>query len=286
MNSMTGFGRATTTVRGRRLSVEIRSVNHRGFDAKVRARELDGACEVEILRALRAAVARGAVLVSVREDGGALQALDLERVRAVHAALEALRGELRLAEPVGLSTVAAFLAGPAGAPAGPDVTWDELRPAVEEALRGLAATRAEEGAALAQDLGRRVETLRSIVSLIGTAAAPLPTRAARRLEERLAALDAVPAVDPVRLAQEVALLAERLDVTEELVRLDAHLGHLERLLGQEAEPAGRKMDFVVQEIGRELNTIGSKVQDAELASLVIEGKAELEKIREQAQNVE
>jgi len=92
-------------------------------------------------------------------------------------------------------------------------------------------------------------------------------------------------VEPARLAQEIALLAERLDVSEELVRLRTHLEHLNRLL-EESAASGRKMDFVIQEVGRELNTVGSKVQDADIAALVIEGKAELEKIREQAQNIE
>jgi uncharacterized protein (TIGR00255 family) len=113
----------------------------------------------------------------------------------------------------------------------------------------------------------------------------LPTRAARRLEERLTALAAEVSVDPARLAQEVALLAERLDVSEELVRLETHLRHLNELL-EDSGASGRKMDFVIQEIGRELNTVGSKVQDADIAAQVIEGKAELEKIREQAQNIE
>lgn len=283
---MTGFGRAAVAVGSRRFVVEIRAVNHRGVDVKVRGRELDAACETELVRAVRAAVERGAVAVSVREEGSAAGEVDAERVRAVHRALEGLRQELRLDGAVDLRTIAAFLsfAGEGGADEG--VSWETLRPAVAEALKGLAAMRAREGQALAADLAGRHGRLRATVESIRKAAGALPTRAARRLEERLATLAADVAVDPARLAQEVALLAERLDVSEELVRLDSHLAHLARLLEGEGGPAGRKMDFVIQEIGRELNTVGSKVQDAEIAGLVIEGKAELEKIREQAQNIE
>jgi uncharacterized protein (TIGR00255 family) len=282
---MTGFGRAAVTVGSRRFAVEVRSVNNRGIDVKVRGREIDAACEIEIIRAVRTTVERGAVAVSVREDAGASAAVNADRVRAVHQSLEAIRGELGLTDPVDLRTVAAFLGEGASAEAGPGVTWEALRPAVTEALAGLGAMRAREGAALAVDLRARLQRLDTIVGSIAAAATSLPTRAGRRLHERLAALAADVSVDPARLAQEIALLAERLDVSEELVRLGTHLGHLGRLL-EEASAAGRKMDFVIQEIGRELNTVGSKVQDAEIAALVIEGKAELEKIREQAQNIE
>jgi uncharacterized protein (TIGR00255 family) len=283
MNSMTGFGRAAVTVGSRRFVVEIRSVNNRGVDVKVRGRELDAACEIEIIRAVRAAVERGAVSLGVREDGAA-GSLPAERIRAMHQSLESLRADLGLLGPIDLGTVAAFL-GEAAAETGPGLTWEALRPAVTEALAALTAMRGREGAALADDLRARLGRLAGTVAAIGGAAAALPTRAARRLQERLAALSAEVALDPTRLAQEVAILAERLDVSEELVRLQTHLEHLTKLLGDSAA-SGRKMDFVIQEIGRELNTVGSKVQDADIAALVIEGKAELEKIREQAQNIE
>jgi uncharacterized protein (TIGR00255 family) len=119
-------------------------------------------------------------------------------------------------------------------------------------------------------------------------AAAIPGRAARRLEERLAALVAsTPAIEPARLAHEVAVLAERLDVSEELVRLGAHFDHLGQLLeGKGPDTPGRRIDFLAQEIGREFNTLGGKIQDAAISALVIDGKAELEKLREQAQNIE
>jgi uncharacterized protein (TIGR00255 family) len=168
------------------------------------------------------------------------------------------------------------------------MTWSWVRPAVEPALRELQAMRVREGAALCIDLRQRLDRLRALATDIAQAAGGLPTRAARKLEERLANVTAsAAAVDPARLAQEVALLAEKLDVSEELVRLRTHLDRLGELFaGAGPEAAGRKIDFLVQEVGREINTIGSKVQDAPITALVVDSKAELEKLREQAQNIE
>lgn len=288
MLSMTGFGRATVVADGRRFVVEVRSVNNRGIDVKVRARDLEAACEIEIVRAVRAAVERGSVIVSVREETGASATVNLERARSVYTTLEALREELKLPGPVDLATVGIFLATPgAAADSGATLRWEMLQPAAADALRALQAMRATEGAALAADLRRRLDRLREVVGAIADATRGLPSRAARRLEERLSVLAGQAGIDAGRMAQEVALLAEKLDVSEELVRLDAHLAQLAVLFGDASGTAiGRKMDFLIQEVGRELNTVGSKVQDAQVAALVVDGKAELEKIREQAQNIE
>jgi uncharacterized protein (TIGR00255 family) len=285
---MTGFGRAAVdTDAGRgRLRVEIRSVNHRGLDLKVRAPQPDAYCEAEIGRAVRAAVERGSVTVHIRDEAQpAPGGVDEAHARRVHAALEKLRGELGMAAPVGLADVAAFMsAGRAGGLEG-EALWEALRPAVEKALAELVATRRREGAALGEDIRARVARLGALVGQLRAATAALPERFARRIEDRLAALREQPGFEPGRVAQEAALMAERLDVSEELVRLETHLGHLEELL-RAPGAVGRKLDFVVQEVGRELNTIGSKAQDAGVAALVIDGKAELERLREQAQNVE
>jgi uncharacterized protein (TIGR00255 family) len=291
--SMTGFGRGSAEAGARRLIVEIRSLNGRGSEVKVRGRDGDipAAVETELVRAVRAQVARGTVGVTIREEGieapGAF--IDLAVVRQAHASLETLRRELGLPQPVDLATVAAFLAGPGARPVRRDeMTWEQLRPAAEQALREVQDTRAREGAALSTDLRQRLDRLRELAAKIEKAAFGLPTRAARKLEERLAALaSSSAALDPGRLAQEVAILAEKLDVSEELVRLRTHLDYLGELFaGNTPEASGRKIDFLVQEVGREINTIGSKVQDAPIAVLVVESKAELEKLREQAQNIE
>jgi uncharacterized protein (TIGR00255 family) len=283
---MTGFGRASVEVGDRRLRIEIRSVNHRGLDLKIRSREPDAFCDAEINRAVRAVIERGAVTVFVREESSGTSAgIDEARVRAVYGVLERLRQELELEAPVDLATVAAFMTTGGGPDAEGEALWESLRPGVAAALADLREARAREGAALADDLHTRIARLRELVGQIRAAAADAPERFGRRLEERLASLRGQPGFEPARIAQEAALVAERLDISEELVRLETHLAHLDGLT-RASGAVGRKLDFVVQEVGRELNTVGSKAQDAHIAALVIDGKAELERIREQAQNVE
>jgi uncharacterized protein YicC (UPF0701 family) len=307
---MTGFGRGSVDAGDRRLRVEIRSVNHRGLDIKIRSSEADAYCDTEIARAVRAAVERGAVTVLIRDESAAASAgVDEPRVRALHAVLERLRQDLEIEEPVTLATIGAFLGASRGSELSGEALWEVLRPAVAGALAELAATRAREGASLAADLTARRARLGELSAGLRSRAALLPERFAQRLQERLGGqlgiawtelgsaerspsregagtLSGVPRlIDPGRLAQEVALMAERLDVSEELVRLDTHLGHTGEIL-KAGGAIGRKLDFVIQEIGRELNTVASKAQDAEMAALVIDAKAELEKLREQAQNVE
>jgi uncharacterized protein YicC (UPF0701 family) len=291
MLSMTGFGRAARDWQGRRLVVEIRSVNHRALDIKVRSRVLDAACEIELLRAVRSALRRGAVQVSVEEEAGERPLpFSPERVRAVHRTLEQLGRDLGLSGPVDLATVAAFLRleREGGAGASVTVDWPALAPAVAEALQSLQEMRTREGVALAADMRTRAQRLARVASDLHRHAEPLAQRAAGRLRDRLAVLQSGPGLDPGRLAQEVALLADRLDVSEELARLDGHRARLDQLLSgtSDAESIGRTLEFLLQELARELNTLGVKAQDVEVSALVIEGKAELEKIREQAQNIE
>lgn len=293
--SMTGFGRARAALGQRTLVVEIRSLNHRGLDIKLRCIELQIAPEIEseILRKVRQSLLRGSVTISLRDelpDSQSVRSLDVPRLKSMHVALEDLRRDLGLPGIVDLATLGAFVGATKTAMVNevPASDWASLAPAVEGALAGLSAMRAAEGAAIARDLNLRLSNLRTLVEKIAGLAEGLPSRAARRLEDKLAGL-LTPGVgvDPSRLAQEVALLAERLDVAEELTRLRAHLDHLGGLLdGASSEAPGRRVDFLAQEIGREFNTLGSKVQDSAISALVIDGKAELEKLREQAQNIE
>ncbi len=291
---MTGFGRGSVDAGERRLRVEVRSVNHRGLDLKIRSSDPDAYCDVEIARAVRAAVERGAVTVQIRDEtADATGGIDEARVRTLYDVLERLRQELEIDEPVSLTTVGAYFQSARGGALAGEALWEALRPALAAALRELQAMRAREGDALAADLRARRERLVDLAGALQAGAAKLPQKFAERLRERLATLTREAPLDPGRLAQEVALMAERLDVTEELVRLDTHLDHLGAILAGRGstragadQGVGRKLDFLIQEIGRELNTIGSKAQDAGMAALVIDAKAELERMREQAQNVE
>jgi uncharacterized protein (TIGR00255 family) len=286
---MTGYGRATAvdTASGVGWAVEIRAVNHRGLDLKIRSGDPDAYCDVEITRLVRSSMERGAITVTIRDESTAGPVWSGPRIRQAHTALESLRRELELPTRVDLATVAAFLSlegRSSGALQGPEL-WLVLEPAVHSALQDLTRMRLREGQALHVDIAARVARLEAIVAVVHAALEHLPERYARRLVEKLSALRDLPGYEPGRIAQEVALLADRLDVSEEIVRLRAHLEHLRVLLDSEL-PVGRKLDFVIQEIAREINTLGSKSQDVSVASQVIEAKSELEKMREQAQNIE
>jgi uncharacterized protein (TIGR00255 family) len=290
---MTGHGRGVAERDGRRATVEIRAVNHRFFDLKLRSGPLDPALEERIAQALRRRAERGAFTVSVRDEGlGAASAarVDLALARGVHAALDELRRALDLPDGPTLALVAAQ---PGVVQVGePPGEHDGVIAALEIAADALVEMRRREGETLARDLHQRLDRLLALAGEVETLARAAPEEQRRRLGERVqrlvanaAAAGQAVAVDESRLALEIAMLADKLDVTEELVRLRSHIEQVRQLLGQDV-PVGRRLDFLVQELGREVNTIGSKSQSAEIARRVVEAKAELEKVREQVQNVE
>jgi uncharacterized protein (TIGR00255 family) len=201
--------------------------------------------------------------------------------------LNELRERLNLPGAVTLDHLLALgVAGPEEEPA-PDLEelGAVLEPLVRTALEALVAMREAEGLNLGRDLARRLAVLSDLNRRVGEAAAGAPEALLVKLSNRLAELGAGLKNDQARLAQEAALLADRADITEEVVRLDSHLAGFRRLLDQ-AEPAGRRLDFLLQEMGREVNTMGSNTQDLDVTGLVLEMKAELEKLREQIQNIE
>jgi uncharacterized protein (TIGR00255 family) len=295
---MTGFGRGVADHGGTRATVDVRAVNHRFLDLKLRG-ALAPAVEDAIGARVRAAIERGAVTVSVhlaRQGGGSATRIDEVAARAAHDQLTELARVLGTAGP----DLALVLAQP-----GVVVTADEdprddgdtpaVLSALAAALEQLTEMRDGEGQALARELLTRLDELTALRATLERLSGEVPERVQRRLQQRLDRLlqdevtdksnDAAGWLDPGRLAQEVALLADRADVTEELVRLASHLEQA-RLLVTGTAAAGRRLDFLVQEIGRELNTIGSKSAATEISSAVVEAKAVLEKVREQVQNVE
>ena len=290
---MTGYGRAEAQLDGRRLVVELRSVNHRFLELKVRLPREDAELEAELGKLVRSRLSRGSVSLSLREEGddaaqaeGAL--VDTARAKQWALAL----GEVAIAvgaPPPTLELVCAQqgVLRPRAPETPRPLLLTAARAATDAALRSLSETRAREGAALGRDLAGRLEALGTLRDRVKQLADAEPELHRRKLAARLAALldDRPGQVDPQRLAQEVALLAERLDVSEELVRLGAHLDEATRLLGG-TEAAGRRLDFLSQEIHREVNTIGSKSQSTDITATVIELKAELERFREQVQNLE
>jgi uncharacterized protein (TIGR00255 family) len=211
----------------------------------------------------------------------------------VHAELTELSRALGLTQPVTLELICAQPGVMAIQESEDDsaVVAACVRQAVDQALSSLIRMREAEGKALALDLEARLSRLADLVEHIAALAQAAPEQARRRLDEHLTRLlqKSQIAVDGQRLAQEVALLAERLDVTEELVRLRSHIQHVHALMAEVSATGaavGRRLDFLIQELGREINTVGSKSQSAEIARAVISAKAELEKIREQVQNIE
>lgn len=285
MKSMTGFGRGTAVTAGVRATVDIRTVNHRFLDLKVRGVPLAPAVEEAVASRIRAVLERGAVSVTIhvtREGAAAGPAIDVAVAERVHRQLADLAARLGMAPP----ELAVVLAQP-GVLVTQERTDDDppVLPALDAALAQLGEMRIAEGAALAAELTARLDTLTALRVQVATVAATVPHQLTRRLHERVRRLLEDVEVEPARLAQEVALLADRSDVTEELVRLASHLDQARALVAGPGS-AGRRLDFLIQEIGRELNTIGSKSAVTEISTAIVEGKAVLEKIREQVQNVE
>jgi uncharacterized protein (TIGR00255 family) len=287
---MTGFGAGEERLGAGVVRVELRAVNHRHLDIRVRLPpELaDHAHSVEEL--IRARAGRGRIEASVRWDGGQAtqRSLDVTRVRALYTQLLELRDELAPGEPVPLTALLSVpgIMSSEVAAAG-ETTEQAIKRATQHALAVLMEMRRREGAALARDLHARLGELRSHTSAVA-AQRPAVIEAARerlikRVEKLLEGTEVQ--VDPARLTQEIAWFAERSDIAEELTRLDSHLKEFEHTLGAGAESIGKKLDFLVQELGREVNTVGSKANDAGIAHRVVEMKAELERIREQVQNL-
>lgn len=276
---MTGFGRGVAEHGGVRATVDLRSVNHRFLDLKMRG-SLGPALEEQIAAKVRALIERGAVTVSVNIAGAATATrIDRDAAKRAHAQLAALAAELGT-EPPALGLI---LGQPGVQVAAETVDDAAILAATESALAQLDEMRATEGSALATELIARLDWLSQLRARIAELAATVPAQQQKRLQDRLTKLGAD--VDPQRLAQEVAILADRADITEELVRLASHLEQARTLLAGSGA-IGRRLDFLTQELGREINTIGSKSAAAEITAAVVEAKATLEKLREQVQNVE
>ncbi len=290
IRSMTGFGSGTGASGGEEVGVEIRSVNHKYCEVKVRLPRDLTTLEQEVTRAVKERLARGGVDVAVRRSGQALapvprvDAALAESYAKAFAEVQArlgLSGGVTLAEVIAADGVVKLDERPVDL----DSAREALRRALAAALDALLAMRAREGEALARDLLSRLDEVEVLVSRVVELVPRTVEHHRDRLAERIAELTRGLAVDPARLAQEVALFADRTDVTEETTRLRSHLAQARALLSG-GEPAGRKLDFIVQEMHREANTVGSKSQSADIASLIVSMKAEIERMREQVQNVE
>jgi uncharacterized protein (TIGR00255 family) len=290
--SMTGFGRGEAPAAGGRVVVEARSVNHRFMEVALRLPPGYASLEPRLRKLVTGRFARGRIdlttTVQAESGGGRAPAVDWEFATGLRARLEELKSRLGLPGDVDLALLAAQRGVFVAEEAGPEPTWEPVAAAAGAALDALAAMRTEEGAALAADVRERLDRMLVLVEQVAARAPVVPAEYRERLAARVRALLADAGgvgLDPGRLEQEVALLAERADVTEELTRLRSHLGQIAALL-RAAEPVGRKLEFLLQEVHREVNTIGSKSTDMTITRTVLELKGELEKLREQAANVE
>ena len=291
LRSMTGFGASDLATAAGRYTVEARSLNHRFLEIMVRLPRELAPLEDRIRALVQGRVLRGRVEVAIMREnyGKRLRTvrIDLDLAKAFASALNELKQALELPGSPDLAMLSAL----------PDLirieeqkedleaAWTAIAEAVEVALSRLVAMREREGARLASDLGQRVRRLAERADEIERRAPLVVQEHAARLTRRIEELIGMPPVDEGRLAAEVAIFADRSDIAEETTRLRSHLAQMQQMLIGDG-PAGRTLEFLVQELGREANTIGSKANDVEISRAVIAVKGDLESLREQIQNLE
>ena len=291
IKSMTGYGRGQATVEGMDITVEIKSVNHRYYEYTSRLPRTYGFLDDKLKSYLQGSISRGKVDVYVSID---IVDAPGSEVAVNYALAEGyLRGLRALAERYGLRddiTVANLARYPdiltvRKAAEDEEKIWEAVRRVADMALERFLQMREREGARMREDILSRAQTILHAVEKVEERSPQTVKEHMDKVQARMRELLGDASVDEQRLLTEAAIFADKIAVAEETVRLRSHLDQLEQLLGGD-EPVGRKLDFLVQEINREANTIGSKAQDVALARIVVDIKAEIEKIREQIQNIE
>ena len=291
IKSMTGYGRAVETVNGREFTVELRSVNNRYLDCSVRLPRILSFAEDAVKQAVKASVSRGKVdvFISMRSEGGEEVSIQLNK-NVLEGYLQAMRqmvSEYGITDDISVSVVSrlpeVFIVDK------PQVDEEQLQSdlmqVVNKALAGYDAMRSAEGAALDKDLRTRGNTILSYVAKVEEGNGKTVSDYRTRLENKLREVLENTNIDESRILTEAAIFADKVAVDEETVRLRSHLEQMNTMLDG-GGAVGRKLDFLLQEMNREANTIGSKCTDVNLARVVVDIKAELEKIREQTQNIE
>jgi uncharacterized protein (TIGR00255 family) len=291
IKSMTGYGRVETLYGGRSVVVEAKSVNHRFLEIALRMPAALNPMEMEYKKKIGERFKRGRIDVSIRLEGEGADTsrvnLNMEVARDYFEVFSRLRREFNIEEPVSLKNLIGFrdiFTTPVETQMETDFL-NSVEKTLQEALSMMANMRQDEGIVLFSDMRMRLQGIQDIMSIIRLRAPQVVLEYQKRLTDRIKELTAGFELDSARLAQEVAIMADRCDITEEVVRMQSHINQFEALL-QSDEAEGRKIDFLLQEMNREINTIGSKGNDAEIARQVIEAKSELGKLREQVQNIE
>ena len=292
IKSMTAYARTEQQYAPFTIRVEVRSYNSRHLDVALKLTHGYEMLEERIKSFIADSVARGRVEIRVQiqddsEAGHQFEA-NLPRARAYHETLTALNKALGLAGPVGLEMVLAGggIIQALEAEKDADEVWGRVKPCVQAAFSDLDAMRCTEGANLAKDFAMRLNSIEGMLEDIAAQAAQVPELYRQRLSERIEALThGIVEIDQARIAQEAAILADRSDISEEIVRARSHIKQF-RALMQDDSPAGRPLNFLLQEFNREFNTMGAKSGKAAMAHTIVAVKSELEKLREQIQNVE
>ncbi len=292
VRSMTGFGRGTCNENGKEFTVEIKSVNHRYIDFYIKLPRQIAYLEERVREVVAKSIFRGKVDIFIsfedRSDDSKSVMLDEALAGAYIQAVEKIKDKYGLKDDLSVSLVSRF----------PDVLriekteddeeqlWNILNKALETAVASLIQMREKEGNELRSSLLQKADYMEDIISQITNRSPEVVIEYKQKLENRIKELLNQQTIDENRIAMEVAIFADRCGIDEELVRLGSHLTQLRDILNIKKQPVGRKLDFLVQEINREINTIGSKSNDIIITKNVLELKSETEKIREQIQNME
>lgn len=288
---MTGFGRSQVNAQGYEISCELKSVNHRYFDLHTRISRRYSYLEDLIKEELKKNLNRGRLEISINieKTGETARNIKVDKglALAYHESLKdlaenlAISPDFRLMDIFRLPDVFSLV----DEQEDPELVWQVLKEALDEAVGSLMEMRRKEGSNLSRDILARNAYILSAVGLLEKRSPLVAQEYQGKLRARISDLLNNAAVDENRLLQEAAIFADKASITEEIVRLKSHIKHLDELM-QSAEAVGRKCDFLVQEMFREINTVASKANDIEMSQIVVEVKAELEKIREQLQNIE
>ncbi|RJO64117.1 MAG: YicC family protein [Myxococcales bacterium] len=291
IRSMTGFGAAEITVGVMRHRIEIKAVNGKFCDVKIKLPQDYSSLEVNVQQTIRSAINRGHIEIYVSRDIGSGDGptgvvVNWALAESYYKAYQSIRHKFGIGQDVSLAMVtnAREVITFQQRDENIDAVWIKLEEGIKAAVAAVVRMREAEGKTLAVDMAGRCNAIREMVGQVNKLAPTILEQYKKRLEEKIAAVNPAE-IDESRLAQEIVYFSDRSDITEEVTRLRSHLQQFLHFLNAE-EPVGRKLDFIVQEMNREANTIGSKCSSAEVAQLVVEIKTELEKLREQIQNIE
>ena len=291
VKSMTGYGRAKEMRNNRDITVEVRSVNNRYLDCTVKMPRIYTFAEDAIKTRVQKAISRGKVDVFVSVDSSAADTavvtLNKSLVEGYLAALKELKEGYGLEGDVSAAAIARFPDVMTVTKADEDVetVTEDICAVLDQALAAYNAMRAAEGVKLAEDIASRLDTIESLTAKVEERSPKTVAEYRQKLLGRMQEVLQSTTIDESRILMEAAIYADKVAVDEETVRLRSHLSQLRKML-QSNDPMGRKMDFLIQEVNRESNTVGSKCNDVEIATVVVNLKAEVEKIREQVQNIE